>query len=51
MVELGNQEVMNLWTFYPEQSYTVMTSNVQGYVYNPSLNDGTGNPAYFAYLS
>ena len=43
LVELGNQMVMNLWTFYPEV-YSVLTSNLNGYVFNPSLNPGNGIP-------
>lgn len=46
-----NQEVLFLWTFFPDQPYAgsaiaVFTSNVQGYYYNPSLNG-----VYFAALS
>jgi ABC-type transport system substrate-binding protein len=36
MNALANQQVMYLWTFYPV-AYTVMTSNVRGYYFNPSL--------------
>lgn len=33
---LANQQVMYLWTFYPV-AYNVMTSNIQGFYFNPSL--------------
>ena len=36
MNELANQGVMYLWTFYPESFY-VMTSNIHGVFYNPSV--------------
>lgn len=36
MNELANQAVMYLWTFYPESFY-VMTSNIHGVYYNPSV--------------
>jgi ABC-type transport system substrate-binding protein len=45
---LANEEVMYLWTFYP-YSFTVMTSNVHGFYFNPSLaQEPTG--FYFAAL-
>ncbi|MHB8567768.1 MAG: ABC transporter substrate-binding protein [Nitrososphaerales archaeon] len=49
MVALANQNVMALWTFYPAIS-VVMTSNVQGFYFNPALYT-TGEPQYFAALS
>lgn len=36
MNTLANQAVMYLWTWYPEFFY-VMTSNIQGFYWNPSL--------------
>jgi ABC-type transport system substrate-binding protein len=36
MNTLANQAVMYLWTWYPEIFYT-MTSNIQGFYWNPSL--------------
>ncbi len=36
MNELANENVMYLWTFYP-QAFIVMTSNVHGFYFNPSL--------------
>jgi ABC-type transport system substrate-binding protein len=43
MSELANQEVMYIWTFYPEYAWPnsvvgVFTSNVHGYYNNPELN-------------
>jgi len=35
MNTLANQAVMYLWTWYPESFYT-MTSNIQGFFWNPS---------------
>ncbi|MCL5068732.1 MAG: hypothetical protein M1368_10330 [Thaumarchaeota archaeon] len=37
MNELGNQMVMYVWLFHPV-TFTVITSNVQGYYENPSTN-------------
>ncbi|HEV2137985.1 MAG TPA: ABC transporter substrate-binding protein [Nitrososphaerales archaeon] len=48
MVNLGNQQVMDICTFYPE-IYMVMTSNVQGFYFNPAIYT-TGEPQYFATL-
>ncbi|MGI0079012.1 MAG: ABC transporter substrate-binding protein [Nitrososphaerales archaeon] len=48
MVALGNKEVMDIWTFYPE-IYMVMTSNVHGFYFNPAIYT-TGEPQYFASL-
>ena len=36
MNELANEQVMYLWTFNP-QAFIVMTSNVHGFYFNPSL--------------
>jgi hypothetical protein len=36
MNTLANQAVMYLWTWYPQFFY-VMTSNIQGWYWNPSL--------------
>jgi ABC-type transport system substrate-binding protein len=36
---LANQQVMYLWTFYP-YSFYAMTSNLQGFYYNPSTFGG-----------
>ena len=36
MNELANEQVMYLWTFNP-QAFIVMTSNVNGFYFNPSL--------------
>jgi len=42
MNEIANQGVMYLWTFYP-LNIAVMTSNVQGWVWNPATsNDAAG---------
>ncbi|HZW56875.1 MAG TPA: ABC transporter substrate-binding protein [Nitrososphaerales archaeon] len=48
MVALGNQAVMDIWTFYP-QIAIFMTSNVQGFYFNPAIYT-TGEPQYFAAL-
>jgi len=48
MVALGNQQVSDIWTFYPD-IYMVMTSNVQGFYFNPAIYT-TGEPQYFAAL-
>jgi len=49
MNEFANQKVLYLWTFYP-YSFAVITSNVKGYYFNPSLAQvPTG--FYFASLS
>ncbi len=49
---IANQMVMYLWTFNTV-NYITMTSNVQGFYYNPSLNpagNGGVGPEYFATL-
>ncbi len=48
MANLANQQVMDICTFYPE-IYMVMTSNVQGFYFNPAIYT-TGQPQYFAAL-
>ena len=48
MVSLGNQQVSDIWTFYP-RIYMVMTSNVQGFYFNPAIYT-TGEPQYLAAL-
>jgi ABC-type transport system substrate-binding protein len=48
MSALGNTQVSDIWTFYPE-IYMVMTSNVQGFYFNPAIYT-TGEPQYFAAL-
>jgi hypothetical protein len=48
MTALGNQQVSDIWTFYPS-IYMVMTSNVQGFYFNPGIYT-TGEPQYFAAL-
>jgi ABC-type transport system substrate-binding protein len=48
MASLQNKLVMDIWTFYPDM-YTVMTSNVQGYYFNPAIYT-TGEPQYMAAL-
>jgi peptide/nickel transport system substrate-binding protein len=48
MNELANQEVMYLWEFYV-QEFQPVTSNVQGFYFNPSLG-GTFMPQYYATL-
>ena len=47
MNQLANQEVMYLWTFYPE-TIAVMTSNLHGFFYNVALPLQPGY--YFAYF-
>jgi peptide/nickel transport system substrate-binding protein len=52
MNTIANQDVMYLWTFY-STNYTIMTSNVQGFYYNPSLYTAAGGgvgPVYYAAL-
>ena len=50
MSVLANQEVMDIWTFYPA-IVTVMTSNVHGFYFNPAIyTTGGGMPQYFAAL-
>jgi ABC-type transport system substrate-binding protein len=51
MNTIANQNVMYLWTFYQE-NILVMTSNVQGFVYNPALSTNAAGDALqqFAYL-
>jgi ABC-type transport system substrate-binding protein len=49
---IANQEVMYLWTF-DTTNFITMTSNVQGFYYNPSINPagpGGVGPEYFATL-
>ena len=48
MAALGNKDVSDIWTFYPD-IYMVMTSNVQGFYFNPAIYT-TGEPQYFAAL-
>ena len=48
MAALANQQVMDIWTFYPAIAI-VMTSNVHGFYFNPALYT-TGQPQYFATL-
>ncbi len=48
MEALATRQVMDLCTFYPE-IYMVMTSNVQGFYFNPAIYT-TGEPQYFAAL-
>jgi ABC-type transport system substrate-binding protein len=48
MTTLGNQQVSDIWTFYP-RIYMVMTSNVQGFYFNPAIYT-TGEPQYLAAL-
>ncbi len=48
MVALGNEQVSDIWTFYPS-IYMVMTSNVHGFYFNPAIYT-TGEPQYFAAL-
>ena len=48
MSQLGNSEVIDIATFYPE-IYMVMTSNVRGFYFNPAIYT-TGEPQYFAAL-
>jgi ABC-type transport system substrate-binding protein len=50
MNRLANNMVMYLWTFYTTNFFTV-TSNVHGFLYNPSLSTSGGGgvgPEYFA---
>ena len=49
MAALGNKDVSDIWTFYPD-IYMVMTSNVKGFYFNPAIYT-TGEPQYFAALS
>jgi hypothetical protein len=52
MNEIANQDVMYLWTF-DTTNFITMTSNVQGFYYNPSINPagpGGVGPEYFATL-
>jgi ABC-type transport system substrate-binding protein len=49
---VANQIVMYIWTFY-STNYVVMTSNVRGFYYNPSLYTAAGGgvgPVYYATL-
>ena len=48
MENLATKQVMDICTFYPE-IYMVMTSNVQGFYFNPAIYT-TGEPQYFAAL-
>jgi hypothetical protein len=52
MNTLGNKEVMYLWTLY-NVNFVTMTTNVQGFYFNPSLSTaaaGGVGPEYFATL-
>ena len=52
MSQLANNEVISLWTDYP-YTYIVMTSNVQGFFWNPSFSTAAAagvGPEYFATL-
>ena len=50
MSVLANQEVMDIWTFYPA-IVTVITSNIHGFYFNPAIyTTGGGMPEYFAAL-
>jgi ABC-type oligopeptide transport system substrate-binding subunit len=52
MNQLANQEVMYLWTQYTV-NFVTMTSNVQGFYFNPGLSTAAGGgvgPEYFATL-
>ncbi len=52
MSVLANKEVMYLWTVYTV-NYVTMTSNVQGFYFNPGLSTAAGGgvgPEYFATL-
>jgi len=50
MSVLANQEVMDIWTFYPA-IVTVLTSNIHGFYFNPAIyTSGGGMPEYFAAL-
>ncbi|MDA4114603.1 MAG: ABC transporter substrate-binding protein [Thaumarchaeota archaeon] len=52
MNTLGNKEVMYLWTLY-NVNFVTMTSNVQGFYFNPSLSTAAAagvGPEYFATL-
>jgi ABC-type transport system substrate-binding protein len=48
MAALSNKDVSDIWTFYPD-IYMVMTSNIQGFYFNPAIYT-TGEPQYFAAL-
>ncbi len=48
MIALGNEQVSDIWTFYPA-IYMVMTSNVHGFYFNPAIYT-TGEPQYFPAL-
>ncbi|MGI0081279.1 MAG: ABC transporter substrate-binding protein, partial [Nitrososphaerales archaeon] len=53
MNQIANSQVMYLWTQYPIE-FLAMTSNVQGFYFNPALSTDTGNvagPQLFAPLS
>ncbi len=52
MSQIANNAVIDLWTNYP-YTFIVMTSNVQGFFWNPSLSTaaaGGVGPEYFATL-
>jgi ABC-type transport system substrate-binding protein len=52
MNQLANNEVMYLWTLYTV-NFVTMTSNVQGFYFNPGLSTAAGGgvgPEYFATL-
>jgi ABC-type transport system substrate-binding protein len=48
MEQVATNEIMDICTFYPE-IYMVMTSNVQGFYFNPAIYT-TGEPQYMAAL-
>jgi len=48
MAALSNKDLSDIWTFYPD-IYMVMTSNVQGFYFNPAIYT-TGEPQYMAAL-
>ena len=50
MDHFANQQVMYLWTFY-SINFMAMTSNVQGFYYNPSLSTSAGGVAGPEYLA
>jgi len=48
MSALANEQVSNIWTFYPD-IYMVMTSNIKGFAFNPAFYT-TGEPSQMAPL-
>ena len=48
MSALANEQVSNIWTFYPD-IYMVMTSNIKGFDFNPAFYT-TGEPSQMAPL-